>query len=868
MTVTQHHDVDHGRSHCDRVLNQLAHPAWLLTVATFVVASLAIPFSSLLASDTDTQSPTALAAEKWTRVGWPLLENYCVDCHSSDNAEAEVDLSNLKTLAGVQQNSELAIHTISMIRFAAMPPEDADLPSSDERRELADLLDALVFHAACDMRPRPGRTTARRLNRAEYNNAIRDLFGVDFRPADSFPSDEVGGGFDNNADVLSLSTMLMDKYLTAAEEITAKVIVDPESLPKLDQTFTGETLSIIGPTKTGGFGQRYTTASGMAWIDVEVPVRGRYQIEVIASPRSKSNSPVLSTMHTADGKLRAIFEHEFREDSGDDDHESTRMTLDAGKHRLFFRTTMVPAKKRDELKDDPDWQVDNTVYQAIVEMNTDELEQTRVPTGTTLKPDKDIDFEEFPMRYRSVIVKGPEPATREDLPAGQKTLLGRLPERRGDQYRNVGGPAKEALRPLLRRAFRSEISDDDLKPYVSLVEKMCDRGDSYYEAMQIAISAALVSPRFLFRVEVPETDQQRQAANAGEPIALSSTQLASRLSFFLWSSLPDEKLLDAARRNELSDPKKRMQHVDRMLADPKSNSLGTQFAHQWFGLGNLQSLDLSEFASVGKNKLDADQVSAQVLAAETEQLFLHLLRENRPIAELLTSETTFVNPTLAQWYGVAYPESAGSDVAEVRMADQGRRGILGHAGVLLLTSYPTRNSPVQRGKWILENILGTPPPEAPPGVPGLEETKTAAADATLREQLELHRADPGCASCHRVMDSLGFGLEDFDHFGRLRAADDPARGDASGELPGGRQFTGAGELATILATTEARGLAETAVRRMLSFAIGRELRPSDRCFVEAILEQTQADQYRVRDLLDQVLVSPPFLNHQAELPSS
>lgn len=841
-------------------------------LAMLAVAFLFLPQSFVLANDVsvdESTSPTAVAVAEWTKTGWPLLQTYCVDCHNADYSEAEVDLSMLETLEGVQANSELAIHAVSMIEFAAMPPDDADVPDDEERRQLGDQLDALVFHAACDLRPRPGHTTARRLNRAEYNNSIRDLFSIDFQPADSFPSDEVGGGFDNNADVLSLSTMLMDKYLTAAEEVTSKIIVDPETLPKINETYTGDTLFILGESKTGSFGQRYITADGMAWIDVEVPVRGEYTIDVFASPQQKSLTRVVSTMHSADGKLKAIFEHDRGEDSGADDHESIKMTLDPGTHRFFFRTSLLPASEREKLKDDADWQIDQAVFAPIANIDAVELEKTRLAKGTTLPHDNEIDVEKFPMRYNRFVVKGPSTSTREDLPPGQRALLGKIPEQRGEQFRNVKGATQDCLRPLLRHAFRCEIRDEELKPYVELVERMCERGDSYYDAMRVAISAALVSPRFLFRIEVPETEQARQIAQAGNPVALSSTQLASRLSFFLWSSLPDKELLDAAKRNELVDPAKRAAQVRRMLADPKSDSLGAQFARQWFGLGSLDSRDLDQFAASSSGNAEAAKnVTTKMLSAETEQLFLHLMRENRPLGDLLTSDITYIGPELAEWYGVEYPaDVTTAGYVAVNMGARGRKGVLGHAGVLLLTSYPTRNSPVLRGKWILENILGTPPPDPPPGVPTLEETETASKNASLREQLELHRADPGCASCHRVMDQLGFGLEDFDHLGQMRSADDPARMDATGVLPGGRSFAGAAELTTLLAETEQRRLAETAVRRMLSFAIGRELRPSDRCFVDAILTATQDQNYRVGDLLDQVILSPPFLNFQAELPS-
>lgn len=810
------------------------------------------------------------AAKQWQQTGWPLLETYCVDCHSADYAEAEVDLTLLRTLEGVRENGELATQAIGMIRFGAMPPEDAELPTTDHRREMSDLLDNLVYRSTCDLRPRPGRTTARRLNRAEYNHAVRDLFGVDIRPADQFPSDDVGGGFDNNADVLSLSPMLMEKYLAAAESVTSQIIVDPATLPNLDQTFAGAGLNVIGDTRTGRFGQRYILPDGLAWVDVDIKVRGQYKIDLIASPTEEEFGEVLSTMHYQDGKLAAIFEHKSRDDSGSDVRDSTKLILSPGKNRFFFRTTPELSKDLKDLsKDHADWKVGESRNERIAKLDEKTIQESRLPASASLKPEKNIDTDQFRFRIKSVLVVGPSESTREDLPPAQRVVLRKMAYRRGDFVVDAGPAAKECLKPILRQAFRCEVNDDDLAPYVKLVEQMTKRGESYHRSMQAALSAVLVSPRFLFRIEVPENEAARKLASEGKPVPLSSNQLASRLSFFLWSSIPDESLLKAASRNELGNQKKRRDHVRRMISDTKSNSLGSQFARQWFGLGGLNGRDLKDIiasAGVGELSIDTDD-----LCRETEELFLHLLRENRPIAELLTADYTFVNADLAKWYGLKREDDSKSDADDfikVGGVDPARPGVLGHAGVLTLTSYPTRNSPVQRGKWILENLLGTPPPEAPPGVPGLEETKTASADATLREQLELHRADPGCASCHRVMDALGFGLEEFDHLGRLRDPADAARKEATGELPGGRSFRGTRELANLIAKTETRQLAETAIRRMMAFAIGRELRPSDRCFVEAILEATQSNQYRVGDLLEGVIESPPFLNHQAELPDN
>jgi hypothetical protein len=858
-------------------------------------------------ADSKTVEPTTDDLTAWENSGFLELEEFCIDCHNADYQEAEVDLTLLSTAEKIRENSELAMHSISMIRFGAMPPEDSALPTVEERRQLADQLDDLVYHATCDLRPKPGRITARRLNRAEYNNAIRDLFGMDLRPADQFPSDEVGGGFDNNADVLSLSTMLMEKYLKAGESVASTVIVDPATLPSLNKTFADQTLHTIGEAKLASFGEWFIRGDGMVWCEVDVPVEGEYYFDVrggtnvrrselIAAKEEESEDKDYDSkdadakdsddnredrkrdrrrdkdkeepkesdkvnrcvmVHNEEGLLLEILDFNYQEKSGPTDGESFRATLKPGKHRFFFSPTdtWIDELPKSEDRKDP-WRIGESVSERVKALTDEELAKTVLPAGEKVEVSRRISDAEFNFKFKTVSIKGPGPQSRKDLPATQSQLIIRLARERSDHWEDVSKAARVNLEPLMRRAFRREVSEEEVKRYATLVEAATDRRESFYVGMQQAITAILCSPSFLFRIELPETDEARELAATGEAVPLSSTQLASRLSFFLWSSIPDKELLQAAKENQLVDESKRRRHVHRMLDDPKSMSLGEQFATQWFGLGNLKARDMSDF---GGNE-EGPAITVDDLAAETHALFDHVLKNNLPVTELLTADYTFVNESLADWYGVELPESKEADAFQkVSLADAGRRGILGHAGVLTLTSYPTRNSPVLRGKWILENVLGTPPPEAPPNVPELEETRAASADATLREQLELHRADPGCASCHRVMDALGFGLETMDHLGRLRPPSDPSVADANGELPGGRSFRGAMELSEMLASTETRRFADTTVRRLLSFAIGRELRPADRCFVEAILDEAEGEGYRLRDLVEGVINSPPFL---------
>jgi hypothetical protein len=374
---------------------------------------------------------------------------------------------------------------------------------------------------------------------------------------------------------------------------------------------------------------------------------------------------------------------------------------------------------------------------------------------------------------------------------------------------------------------------------------------SFHRGMQVALTGLLVSPQFLFRVELPE-DGVKPDEN-GE-FRLSSVQLASRLSYFLWSSTPDETLLKAAREGKLNDEKELMRQVDRMLADPKSRSLATEFASQWLGLRNLSGIqrDAERFPSFDASLLNS-------MSTETERLFSHLLRENRAVGELLDADYTFINSELAKFYGIPWDNGPLKDASNdgfqrVSLASSPRRGVLTHASVLTLTSYPTRTSPVQRGKWILESVLGTPPPDPPPNVPELEQVN-APEGTSVREQLAIHRENPSCASCHKVMDQLGFGFEEFDAIGQYRGDE---KVDASGELPGGRKFAGGQELARILRSTESSRFALTVSERVLAFALGRELSPDDRCVTDKIVEDNKSNDYRLADLVKSVVRSRPF----------
>lgn len=804
-----------------------------------------------------------LALSNWQSTGWPLLNQFCIDCHNADLAEGELDLSGYETLEDIDGGASSMQRVLEMIRFGAMPPDDADLPSEQERKTLVASLDATLYSVSCDLRPRPGDVTARRLNRSEYNHAIRDLFGMDLRPADAFPSDEVGAGFDNNGDVLSLSPMLVEKYLTAAEQVAQAVIVDPDTFPRLDKEIPSDQLLWHGERKIGSFFGLFLKPESFVWTTFEVPHRGQYELVVIGGASSKrgssnqkendkrgsENDPhVIAAVFDQTGILVGKTDLGYYGGSGGSDRGKIKLNLPPGKHRFMVQFF--------DPNEDNDLHVDKTHRTNFDDLPKPWVAAAMESVKSPLKPDRKFDTDDYPFMVRRIGLRGPAELPGELFPPSQKQIVRRVASRRGETWRDVEDAARECLKPLMRSAFRGPVTDEEVGPYAGLVVQACERGDSYYDGLRIGISAILVSPRFLFRVESPSDEQLANRESDDAPMKLTSHQLATRLSFFLWSSLPDHRLLSLADQNEWNE-KQVVAEVRRLLADDRSQSLATEFAAQWLGLRNLTTheADSELFTSF-------TPTLKQSMARETELLFDHVLRNNLPVSELITADYTFVDPALAKHYGVDYPDESGdgSDgkFRRVSLVDQPRRGVLGHASVLTLTSNPNRTSPVQRGKWILENVLGTPPPEPPVGVPELDDNKTADAGASLREQLELHRSDPSCAACHRVMDQLGFGLENFDAIGRYRTMDGGLPIDSSGELPGGRSFNGGAQLCDVLSKSETESFARTVTQRLLTFGLGRELSPSDRCTIDAIIQKTESNNFRIVDLILEVVQSPPF----------
>jgi len=591
----------------------------------------------------------------------PLLQQFCWDCHSAGDAEGGIAFDRYVDSAEIQSDFELWEKVIRLVKERQMPPADAAEIDNESLQRIVNGIEYELSQFDCSVETRPGRVTIQRLNKAEYNNTIRDLTGLELQLANDFPSDDVGNGFDNIGDVLSLPPILLEKYLEAAETIAEAI-----------------------------------------WSNEEV------------------------------------------------------------RNRVF-----------------------------------------------SIKP-------------------------------------------KSESLEDQVAAATENVRLFATKAFRRPLAEEELQKLFQLMRATWQRDGSDSEIMQTVTIAILSSPNFIFRVEDDSNDRLDQENEDPITRRLNDYELASRLSYFLWSSMPDDRLFDLASRGELQDPATLVSEAKRMLKDPKANALVDNFAGQWLQLRDVERLtpDPGRFPTYTKDLGIA-------MRRETEEFFRRVVRHDRSILDFLNANYTYINEPLAKHYGIEGVK--GEEFREVSLQG-GRRGILTHASILTLTSNPTRTSPVKRGKWILENILDEPPPPPPSDVPELEEG--AETLGSLREQMEQHRANPACAVCHRTMDAIGFGLENFDAIGVWRDRDGKEQINASGQLPGNKQFEGASELMAILAQEKKEAFARCLTEKILTYALGRGLVSFDRCVVNDAVSELERNDYRFSALVAAVVTSDAFTKRE------
>jgi hypothetical protein len=734
----------------------------------------------------------------------PLLKQYCWECHSGASAEEGLRLDSFPNVAAMKQRRDHWRKILKMIDAGAMPPADVDQPTKEERRQIVDWIDQSIFYVDCSQLPDPGRVTVRRLNRVEYNNTVRDLFHVTSKPADDFPSDDVGEGFDNIGDVLSLPPLLLEKYLNAAESVAAEAVLAPSPNARITAN--------IEQWKTEGSAQNrdgivVMASRGSVTAKFDVPVAGTYILRIVASGDLAGDE--LPIMEVVAGRSTRNFRVEKQRPS------SSPYTLEVGVSAGEF---VVKAS------------FTNDFYDPKAKRNGDRN-----------------------LYIHEMTLLGPTKISSAPSTELQRAVAKRRPKDSKNRQQ-VADNARIILRTVASRGFRRTVDPAELDRLVKLVElAVVDRGESFERGIQVGLTAILVSPHFLFRVErhsAPDDPTKR--------LAIDGFELASRLSYFLWSSMPDHELFIVARSGELHKPEVLKKQIARMLADPKAEALVVNFAGQWLNLRNLD-----EVAPSAKKFQGFDDELRNDMREESYALFRAIMQDNHPVTEFLNANYSFINARLAKLYGIA--GVSGGEFRRVRLPAN-RRGIVTHASILTLTSNPTRTSPVKRGKWILENLLGTPPPEPPADVPNLEDAKTGNPNATLREQLEVHRQDPSCAVCHREMDAIGLALENFNAIGRWRDAYENGSIDAQGTLPTGESFRSSQEMLKILANREqqfCRCLSE----KMLTYALGRGLEYYDRCAVDDIVKHLEASEFRFTALVEGIVLSDAFLKRRGEQPN-
>lgn len=759
--------------------------------------------------------PSLRADEKAFDEIEPILMDFCYDCHGDGMDKGDFAMDEYDSVAEHLQNFDVWYETWKNVRSNLMPPADKKQLSDDQREKVLAFIESKVFKIDHE-NPDPGRVTIRRLNREEYRYTIKDLLNVDFNVNDVLPADDTGYGFDTIGDVLSISPLLMEKYLEAAEQVVEKAV--PTDGPEIQEWWLNK----------GDFRDERSEKWSVEWLPFNharkmegnpwVNFDGEYEIRVDFRIRGSEEA----SSHSATLKVGV----------GDKELASRKLGWDNSRS-LSLKTKTTLKKGRDQ-----------TIWIATEEGG---------------KPDEGE--KELAVAVDNIRIRGPLDGSQKDYPWHVRYLFSEGPpsadEKARDPYR------EKILRRFATRAFRRPVDDGTVKRLVAIARQVdMQPGNSFEDGIARAITAILVSPRFLMRAEVqPEPD------NPGKVVPIDEYSLASRLSYFLWSSTPDEELLRLARegklRVELRD------QVNRMLKDDKSDRFIRNFVGQWLMARDVQTVHIDErrvlnIRDLGQARRTFSGRLRESMRKESEEFFAHVLRENRPATELLTARYTFLNEPLAEWYGVDGVK--GNHMRKVDLPKESKRGgILSQATFHVVTSNPTRTSPVKRGLFVLENFLATPPPPAVPDVPPLEETaKGDKKNLPLRDLLALHSEQKMCASCHARMDPIGLALENYNPVGLWRDTYNGQPIDASGKLMTGEQFGSAMELSKILATARYRDFHRALAEKLLTFSVGRGIEYYDAPTIDKIVEDIESRGATLREIVYGVVESAPFQKRRGD----
>ncbi|MEP7354247.1 MAG: DUF1592 domain-containing protein [Acidobacteriota bacterium] len=749
-----------------------------------------------------------------------LVQKYCVGCHSDSLKTGGLTLQHAD-FANIPAGAEVWEKVIRKVRVGAMPPQGAPRPDGVALNELAASLEGELDANALKT-PNPGRVSVHRLNRVEYANAVHDLLDLKIDGATLLPADDESSGFDNIADVLRMSPALMERYLSASWNISRLAVGNMKLTPvttvyrvrpdlSQDQHMDGMPLGTIGgilAQHTFPLNAEYSIKLRM-WrntFDLMRGVEDPHEIEI-----------------AVDGALVKTVKVGGREDfvkmaenpgafGGDLDQKLTvRVPLTAGVHTVTAYSRMRSHAQRDAL------------VKPFLRTTVDGQEITGDPSVDRLT------------------IEGPFQQTGVGETNSRRKIFSCYPTKGQDEV----VCARQILTTLARHAYRRPPTANDLESLLGFFQKGRSKGGSFDAGIESALQLILASPEFLVRFE-----QDPDKLADGAVYKISDMALASRLSFFLWSSIPDDELLDLATKGNLSKPAVLKAQMQRMLRDPKAIALIDNFAEQWLFLRNLKTAnpDLTAYP-------DFDDNLRQAMREETRMLLESVIRDDRSVMDLMNADYTFVNERLARHYGI--PNVYGSQFRKVAITDENRRGLLGQASILTVTSYPNRTSAVQRGKWVLTNILGVPPTPPPPNVPTLKENAEGERVLSLRERMEAHRANPVCAGCHKVMDPIGFSLENFDATGRWRASDDGSKIDPSGVMFDGSKIEGPASLRKAL-TRRPEVFVGVMTEKLLTYALGRGLGYSDMPTVRRIVSQAGKQDFRFSALVSGIVDSAPF----------
>ena len=775
----------------------------------------------------------------FSKAGRPFLEKYCISCHGGAKPKGELSLEPFRDVGSMVSQRKIWDSLVKQVASGEMPPKGKDRarPTVTEVEDFNKLVKSIFDYSDRNAKPDSGRVTMRRLNRIEYRNTIRDLMGVDFDPTEDFPSDDIGHGFDNIGDVLTLSPVLMERYLAAADTIVGRAITpNPPPIPKRH-------LSAIYTEPASGEVAKKVIENGLRRMITD----GKEVIEL---------GP-LNVPYVWDNEGEYIFR--------------TRVFGQNGNGGPVNVSILVHGKDLPESSSDAE----------LAQLSGNVMKPSRILKTFSVKAGDKKNAEILEVKVPAI------PGRHRMMIALEKPLQGQPPGKLYVEYFALDGPldtrpvsqalllacnskatveeqTREVLSRFLLRAYRRTPSPDEMARVIRMANSFVAAGEKWERAIQVTMQAVLCSPKFLFRVESDDFP------TSAEIRPIDEFHLASRLSYFLWSTMPDDLLLDLASKKQLS--KNLDGQVKRMLADPRASSLSKNFAMQWLQIKRIEfiSPDGKLFPTFNDNLRNS-------MIKETELFVDSIFREDRSIIELIDASYTFLNEPLAKHYGISDTNGnqvgqkpaklggkpiKGNEFIKVMLQDGIRGGLLTQASILTVTSNPTRTSPVKRGVWVLEQILGNPPPPPPPNIPELPEKETDASALSLRQRMEVHRRNPACANCHAKMDPIGFAMENFNAVGMFRTKDGNFEIDGVGEFPDGTKFTGPKELKSIILQRKEE-FARCLTEKLLVFATGRGLQYYDRPTVERIVKALPAGEYKFSTLVAEIVNSDAFKKRRA-----